>query len=341
MRRRNFRRRQRSCARRSSSARRIRHDYTTDPRSPARRRHRHRGACAGQGHVRRRRESRCRRELRHHARLHGGFAEAHRRGAGGGAHEGDRHLLRGRGRGDVRHGRDDGRWQGNAAESAARHVDRRRRDVPPEEGRLDGGPRGCAALVQGHPTADQLFHSQGNQTVTRGRHCRIAALAILALSCPTVAVPALAQSVTATFFIASDCPISNAYAPEISGICKAYAAKGVSCTLAYEDAKIAGDALQRHLGEYQLLGMTATWDKDRKLADRAHVTITPTAVITDSRGGIRYEGRIDNLYINIGRTRQQVTSHDVADALDAVLAGKPVRQSRTEALGCYIERNGS
>jgi hypothetical protein len=176
--------------------------------------------------------------------------------------------------------------------------------------------------------------------VTRGGRCRTAALVILAMSCPAVAVPALAQGVTATFFIASDCPIANAYAPEISRICRAYAAKGVSCRLAYEDTKIASDALQRHLGEYQLLGMRATWDKDRKLADGAHVTITPTAVITDARGSIRYQGRVDNLYINIGRTRQQVTSHDVADALDAVLAGKTVRQPRTEALGCYIERHG-
>lgn len=53
---------------------------------------------------------------------------------------------------------------------------------------------------------------------------------------------------------------------------------------------------------------------------------------------VRYRGRIDNLYINIGRTRQQVTSHDLTDALDAVLAGRPVKQPTTEALGCYIER---
>ena len=36
---------------------------------------------------------------------------------------------------------------------------------------------------------------------------------------------------TVTFFIASDCPISNAYAPEISRICSIYQARGVSCRL--------------------------------------------------------------------------------------------------------------
>lgn len=155
----------------------------------------------------------------------------------------------------------------------------------------------------------------------------------------TLAGPALAQGrLTATFFIASDCPISNAYAPELSRICRAYAAKGVSCTLAYEDRKISSEALTTHMTEYRLVGMGSTWDATRALADAAHVTITPTAVIRDDRGTIRYQGRIDNLYINIGRTRQQVTSHDVTDALDAILAGQPVPHPQTEALGCYIER---
>jgi hypothetical protein len=143
---------------------------------------------------------------------------------------------------------------------------------------------------------------------------------------------------TVTFFIASDCPISNAYAPEISRICKAYAAKGIACTLAYEDAKISSDAVTKHMAEYRLLGMGSTWDATRTLADAARVTMTPTAVIADGRGRIRYQGRIDDLYINIGRTRQQVTSHDVTDALDAILAGKPVAHPQTESLGCYIER---
>jgi hypothetical protein len=143
---------------------------------------------------------------------------------------------------------------------------------------------------------------------------------------------------TVTFFIASDCPISNAYAPEISRICGVYQARGVSCRLVYEDTRLAPADLMAHVSEYRLLQMHATWDASRKLADASSVTITPTAVITDARDAVQYQGRIDNLYVNIGRTRQQVTSHDVADALDAVLAHKPVLHPRTQPLGCFIER---
>jgi len=141
-----------------------------------------------------------------------------------------------------------------------------------------------------------------------------------------------------TFFIASDCPISNVYAPEIVRICAAYRSRGISCSLAYEDAKLDASSLRKHLVDYKLQGVPAAWDKDRQLADDAGVTITPTAVVRDVSGNVRYRGRIDNLFINIGRTRQQVTKHDLTDALDAVLAGRPAKEAMTEALGCYIER---
>ena len=166
---------------------------------------------------------------------------------------------------------------------------------------------------------------------------RVQALAAAVLL--TVGGEANAQGPAAvTFFIASDCPISNVYAPEIVRICTAYQSRGISCRLAYEDAKLDASSLRKHLIEYKLQGVQSTWDRDRTLADDAGVTITPTAVVRDVRGNVRYRGRIDNLYINIGRTRQQVTNHDLTDALDAVLAGRPVREAITEALGCYIER---
>lgn len=140
------------------------------------------------------------------------------------------------------------------------------------------------------------------------------------------------------FFIQSDCPISNTYAPEIQRICKAYEAKGVSCSLAYEDVEITQDAMRAHLKTYGYGNVTAAIDASRALADRAHAAITPHAVLIDGRGQVRYSGRIDNLYSSLGKPRQVVTEHDLIDALDSVLAGKPVAHPQTEALGCFITR---
>ena len=138
------------------------------------------------------------------------------------------------------------------------------------------------------------------------------------------------------FFISSDCPISNSYAPEIQRLCAEYGKRGVSCSLVYEDVGIDEASMQKHLKEYGYSGIPAVIDGRRKLATHSHATVTPQAVVIDSRGEIRYRGRIDNFYAALGRPRQQVTVHDLRDALDAVLAGKPVPNPETKALGCYI-----
>src|SRR5580658_8641841 len=52
------------------------------------------------------------------------------------------------------------------------------------------------------------------------------------------------------FFVSTDCPISNSFAPEIQHICKDYAAKGVGCSLVYEDVQVDAAAVRKHLDEY-------------------------------------------------------------------------------------------
>jgi thiol-disulfide isomerase/thioredoxin len=144
------------------------------------------------------------------------------------------------------------------------------------------------------------------------------------------------------FFVATDCPISNAYAPVIQRVCSEYASRGVGCSLIYEDVDThptpahLGEQVRQHLKEYGYAGFPAVVDRERTAANYAKATITPQAFVIDASGAIRYRGRIDNLYAAFGKTRQQVTSHDLRDALDAVLTGKPVLHPETEALGCFI-----
>ena len=138
------------------------------------------------------------------------------------------------------------------------------------------------------------------------------------------------------FFVSTDCPISNSFAPEIQRICRDYAAKGVGCSLVYEDFQVDAAAVRKHLAEYGYDRIPATIDADRHVAAKAHATITPQAVVIDSADKIRYRGRINNFYAELGKPRQVVTVHDVRDALDALLAGKTVTNPETKALGCYI-----
>lgn len=141
-------------------------------------------------------------------------------------------------------------------------------------------------------------------------------------------------------FVATDCPVSNSYAPEIQRVCREYGPRGLSCFLIYEDVETPGApldaAVRKHMREYAYSGIPAAVDRSRVIAKRANASVTPQAVVIDRAGEIRYRGRIDNFYAALGKPRQRVTEHDLRNALDAVLSGRAVPGRETEAVGCYI-----
>jgi hypothetical protein len=141
------------------------------------------------------------------------------------------------------------------------------------------------------------------------------------------------------FFITNDCPVANSYAPEIQHICSDYADKGVACTLVYSDPSIDASAIRKHRADYGYKEpIAAVSDGAHQLAHATGATITPEAVVVGKAGKVLYRGRIDNFYAGLGKPRRFVTEHDLRQALDEVLVGKPVSHPQTQAVGCYIPR---
>jgi len=136
-------------------------------------------------------------------------------------------------------------------------------------------------------------------------------------------------------FIARDCPISNAYAPEIKRIIARYTPEKVAFSLVYPDPDTSLASARQHAREY---GYTCPLllDPAHRLVRRAGATITPEAAVFAPNGRLLYRGRIDDLYLGFGQRRYAATRHDLRDALDAVLAGRPVPTARTQAIGCFI-----
>src|SRR2546427_502058 len=70
-----------------------------------------------------------------------------------------------------------------------------------------------------------------------------------------------------------------------------------------------------------------------KIADRFGANHTPEAYVIDASGKLVYHGRIDN-----SQNTANITSNDLRDALDALLAGKPIQKTTSVAFGCSIKR---
>ncbi len=138
------------------------------------------------------------------------------------------------------------------------------------------------------------------------------------------------------YFVMTDCPISNQYAPEISRICTEYQDKAVDCFVVYVDPDVSADRIRKHNEDYNLACCPAIHDRRHRLAERAGATVTPEAAVFSEDGKLLYRGRINDFYAGLGKPRRRARVHDLRNALDEVLADEPVSKPFTKAVGCYI-----
>jgi thiol-disulfide isomerase/thioredoxin len=137
-------------------------------------------------------------------------------------------------------------------------------------------------------------------------------------------------------FTSTDCPISNRYAPDVRRLAEEFGPKGVVFRMVYPNPADEAAAIREHMTSFGYAGtMDALRDPKHTLVKYAGATITPEAVVVAS-GRIVYRGRIDDRYVDLGLERPAPTRHDLADALAAVIAGTPIAQAKTQAVGCFI-----
>jgi thiol-disulfide isomerase/thioredoxin len=137
------------------------------------------------------------------------------------------------------------------------------------------------------------------------------------------------------FFIATECPISNRYSPEINRLVADYAARGVVFHGVHSDPDIGAEAVRRHAQDYGFR-LPILLDPTQVLAGRAGVSLTPTVVILSPGGELLYRGRIDNRYLDYGKYRNTNIKPDLQLALEAALAGQRIAEPLTKPIGCAL-----
>lgn len=140
-------------------------------------------------------------------------------------------------------------------------------------------------------------------------------------------------------FVRTDCPISNRYAPELERIIGRFAAQPLDVWLVYVDDDETPERIQKHMTEYRLPG-TALRDPGQYLASRAGVKVTPEAALFDADGQRRYRGRIDDRHVDYGKQRAEPSTHELLDAITAVMAGQIPSVAEVDAVGCPLPPRG-
>ena len=155
--------------------------------------------------------------------------------------------------------------------------------------------------------------------VASGRHTTLRALA--------------GAKATLVFFDSNECPVALAYEQDLASGWKALRERGVEL-VAVSTSHAGRSAIDQHRTAARL-PYPLYQDAGGRLATALGATRTSEVALLAPGGGVAYQGRIDDRVTPLVR-RAKPTTHELADAIDALLAGRAVAAARTEAAGCVI-----
>src|SRR2546428_13381947 len=137
---------------------------------------------------------------------------------------------------------------------------------------------------------------------------------------------------TVLIFIATKCPVSNAYNDRMEKLAADYKARGINVIGINSNNTEPSAEVKSHAAEKHLT-FTILKDDGNKIADRLGANHTPEAYVINAGGKLVYHGRIDN-----SQNTANITANDLREALDELLAGKQVTKTGGAAFGCTIKR---
>lgn len=136
------------------------------------------------------------------------------------------------------------------------------------------------------------------------------------------------------FFVSPFCSTTKSFMKEINQITADYSDR-VVVYLVHSDPEITNEVAMEHaiLSDVKA---TVLLDKEQALAKQVQAKITPEVVVLSPKAETLYKGRINDLYLGPTKRQRAATTKDLRDALDAILAAKPVASPQPEAQGCKI-----
>lgn len=144
------------------------------------------------------------------------------------------------------------------------------------------------------------------------------------------------RDVLVLIFSSNRCPTAKAYGVRMNAVQREYGPRGVQLlAINSNDPHLYPDEDYPHMVERaEEDGYTFPYvvDGGQHAAKAYGVSCTFHVFVLDQERRLRYEGRFDD-----SRIVATVTSHDLWNALDDVLAGRDLRVTHTRPFGCSLD----
>ena len=141
-----------------------------------------------------------------------------------------------------------------------------------------------------------------------------------------------------TMFICRHCPFVKHVQDELARIGRDYAGRGVGIVAisANDESGFPEDRPEKLAEMSKELGFTFpfVFDASQDIARAFDAQCTPDFFLYDASGRLVYRGQLDDSRPDSGIP---VTGKDLREALDAVIAGRPLAPEQRPSLGCNIK----
>lgn len=131
-------------------------------------------------------------------------------------------------------------------------------------------------------------------------------------------------------FWSSRCPVCKRYGAALKALAKDYEGRAKFVVVFPNSTETPADASAWLAGEVP--AVPGAIDRRRDAATKLAVVVTPTALVFDGAGVLRYRGPIDD----DRRRRQRDTIDHLRVAVDAILAGNTVENPEPRAFGSSV-----
>lgn len=141
-------------------------------------------------------------------------------------------------------------------------------------------------------------------------------------------------------FLGVECPLAKLYAPRLQELASQYESKGVAFVGICSNRQDAPTEIEGYVTQHGIK-FPVLKDRDNAVADDFQASRTPEVFVLDAQRNVLYAGRIDDQYgleNGSGYAKSAVHRRDLIEALEEVLASKPVSEAETVATGCLIGR---
>jgi len=137
-------------------------------------------------------------------------------------------------------------------------------------------------------------------------------------------------------FLLPDCPACETYTLTLNNLSDKYKGTGINfygiIPGQYNTKKEMLEFKSKYKIQFPLLH-----DDEKRTVNYLGATIAPSVFLLNPQGEVVYKGRIDDTFYAPGKKKTLTNSHELRDALQAIMDGKNISFPPTQAIGCIIE----